>query len=124
MAGAGYLQSDAPYRRGAVRTPQICFRALRRRRAYVHRPAFRIYAGEMLRLSFAYDFGRFGCAELPSRLEALADSATARRFALEADAATIGSTVRPRLDGCPVAEAMRPSRDRDGSAAVRARGGA
>jgi cytochrome P450 len=58
---------------------------------------FAYMQAKMLRLSFAHDFRRFGRAELPSRLEALADSATARRIAVEANASAIGSAARPRL---------------------------
>jgi hypothetical protein len=57
----------------------------------MHRPTFHLYAGQMLRLSFAHEFECFGRAELPSRQEALADSAAARPIA------GFAACLRPKL---------------------------
>ena len=57
----------ALYRRGAAPPASLCLGAVRRRRAYVPRPAFRLYAGEMLRPAFPAESQRLARSRLLRR---------------------------------------------------------
>ena len=61
-----------------ARATQICVRALWRRRPHVSRPEFRVYAGEVLCVSFFVDDERLRRPRIQTRLEVLARSSAAR----------------------------------------------
>src|SRR6201999_2383197 len=72
---------DALHRRGAARSQSPCLRAVRRRRAYVHRSALRQHAGEDLRTALPAKSGGVARARLPTGMADVADPQAPRRAA-------------------------------------------
>ena len=99
LAGAARLRSHALHRGGLARAAQIRLDSVRRRRAYVPRPALRLHAGEMLRLSPVDKREGERAGGLHAELADVADSEAARPAAGAADAGLKDAervTARPR----------------------------
>ena len=80
LARAGEVRSDALHRGSAAQPPSLRLGAVRRRRAYVPRPALRLYAGEMLCAAFPAEPRSVAAAGLQGRLADVADPEAARRI--------------------------------------------
>ena len=79
------VRSDAIHRRGAARPPPFRLGAVRRRRAYVPRTAFRLHAGEMFCAAFPAKPQRLAGARLHPAMADVADPETEGRVAGDAE---------------------------------------
>ena len=80
LARSGQIRSDALLRRGAAQPSSLRLGAVRRRRAYVPRAAFCLYAGEMLCAAFPAESQRLAGARLQAGLADVADPEAAGRI--------------------------------------------
>ena len=81
LARARYFRSDALHQGGGAQPPSLCLGAVRRRRAYVPRPALRLYAGEDLCAALPAESRGVAAAGLSAGLADVADPEAARRVA-------------------------------------------
>lgn len=79
------VRSAALHRRSAARAPSLRLHSLQRRRAYVHRTALRLHAGQMLRVSFPAESQGHHGARLCARMADVADPQTQGRIARDFD---------------------------------------
>src|SRR6185437_7165698 len=86
LARTAEVRSDAIHRGGATQPASVRLGAFRRRRAYVPRPAFRLYAGQVLCTALPAKPRSFHEPRLQAGLADMADPQAARRPAGDGEA--------------------------------------